>query len=237
MRILGKASLALLIVMGLFAQYRGGSSGASPKLIGNFGGVVFPRGPLVVPGWQRGFGSAFPAGGSGAVIPNRTTGTGLVGGFVVRGAGPGVVYAFPVFVGGCYDISCLNPAEQPVGQGPPGPDGVAANPPAAAPVLISPWDGGDAQASGEQSGLGAYQSDPTEPVEESAAPPEPAQYLLAFKDRTIYATPAYWVDGDTIHYFTAGNKHNQASVSLIDRELTERLNAESGVEVDLPAAK
>jgi hypothetical protein len=208
MRILGKASLALLIVMGLFAQYRGGSSGASPKLIGNFGGVVFPRGPLVVPGWQRGFGSAFPAGGSGAV-----------------------------FVGGCYDISCLNPAEQPVGQGPPGPDGVAANPPAAAPVLISPWDGGDAQASGEQSGLGAYQSDPTEPVEESAAPPEPAQYLLAFKDRTIYATPAYWVDGDTIHYFTAGNKHNQASVSLIDRELTERLNAESGVEVDLPAAK
>jgi len=48
---------------------------------------------------------------------------------------------------------------------------------------------------------------------------------------------AYWVDGETLHYFTTGNTHNQASLSLIDRELTERLNRELGIDFKLPAAK
>ena len=47
---------------------------------------------------------------------------------------------------------------------------------------------------------------------------------MAFKDHTIYTAVAYWVDGDTLHYFTSGNTHNQVSLSLVDRELTERLN-------------
>lgn len=62
-------------------------------------------------------------------------------------------------------------------------------------------------------------------------------YLIAFNDHTVYAAVAYWIDGDTIHYFTAGNVHNQASVSLIDRALTTRLNKETGMRVVLPAAK
>jgi hypothetical protein len=45
------------------------------------------------------------------------------------------------------------------------------------------------------------------------------------------------VDGDTIHYFTTGNKHNQASLSLVDRDLTDRLNKETGYEVKLPPEK
>ena len=48
---------------------------------------------------------------------------------------------------------------------------------------------------------------------------------------------AYWADGDTLHYFTTGNIHNQASMSLIDRELTERLNREMGIDFTLPPAK
>jgi hypothetical protein len=47
--------------------------------------------------------------------------------------------------------------------------------------------------------------------------------------------PNYWVDGDTLHYLTAGNVHNQVSLSLVDRPFTERLNKEAGVEVNLPA--
>jgi hypothetical protein len=43
------------------------------------------------------------------------------------------------------------------------------------------------------------------------------------------------VDGDTLHYFTAGNVHNQASLALVDREFTERLNKEAGLDVRLPA--
>jgi endonuclease YncB( thermonuclease family) len=61
-------------------------------------------------------------------------------------------------------------------------------------------------------------------------------YLIALKDHTIYSVVAYWVDGDTLHYFTAGNVHNQASLSLVDRDLTARLNKESGMEVNLPPA-
>ncbi len=70
--------------------------------------------------------------------------------------------------------------------------------------------------------------------------PEPADsnhYLIAFKDHTIYSAVAYWADGDTLHYFTSGNTHNQASVSLIDRDLTERLNREMGTDFKLPPAK
>ena len=66
---------------------------------------------------------------------------------------------------------------------------------------------------------------------------EPTHYLIAFKDHSIYSAVAYWVDGDTLHYFTTGSTHNQASVSLVDRELTERLNRDTGVEVKLPPAK
>jgi endonuclease YncB( thermonuclease family) len=64
---------------------------------------------------------------------------------------------------------------------------------------------------------------------------EPSHYLIAFKDHTIYAATAYWVDGDTLHYFTAGNVHNQASLALVDRDFTERLNKEAGLDVKLPA--
>ena len=69
---------------------------------------------------------------------------------------------------------------------------------------------------------------------EATSAPEPEHYLIAFKDHTIYAAVAYWVEGDTLHYFTAGNTHNQVSLSLVDTSLTERLNRESGVTVRLP---
>ena len=77
---------------------------------------------------------------------------------------------------------------------------------------------------------------PREQLEAREEKVEPSHYLIAFKDRSIYSAVAYWVDGDTIHYFTAGNTHNQASVSLIDRALTRRLN-EGGLDVKLPAEK
>jgi len=66
---------------------------------------------------------------------------------------------------------------------------------------------------------------------------EATHYLLAFKDHSIYSAVAYWVDGDTLHYFTSGNTHNQVSLSLVDRDLTKRLNEGSGLEVKLPAAR
>ena len=42
---------------------------------------------------------------------------------------------------------------------------------------------------------------------------------------------------DVVHYFTTGSTHNQASVSLLDRDLTVRLNKELGIDFRMPDAK
>jgi len=70
---------------------------------------------------------------------------------------------------------------------------------------------------------------------EEESPPEPAHYYIALKDHHVYLAVAYWVEGNTLHYFLPGNTHNQVSLALVDRDLTARLNRESGTEVRLPA--
>jgi hypothetical protein len=75
-------------------------------------------------------------------------------------------------------------------------------------------------------------SEPETPVAE-----ESPTFLIAFKDHTIYAALAYWVEGETLHYVTNQNTHNQVSLDLIDRELSERLNRERQVNFRLPLGK
>jgi hypothetical protein len=72
------------------------------------------------------------------------------------------------------------------------------------------------------------------PSADTASASDAPHYLIAFKDHTIYSAVAYWVDGDTLHYFTTPNTHNQVSLSLVDRDLTGQLNQESGVDLKLP---
>jgi endonuclease YncB( thermonuclease family) len=67
--------------------------------------------------------------------------------------------------------------------------------------------------------------------------PAADRYLFAFKDHSIYSAVAYWVDGDTLHYFTSGDTHRQAPLSTLDRALTERLNHDSGTVLKLSPAK
>ncbi len=76
----------------------------------------------------------------------------------------------------------------------------------------------------------ATQPDP--PVAE-----ESPTFLIAFKDHTIYAAIAYWVEGDTLHYVTNQSTHNQVSLDLVDRELSDRLNRERQVDFRLPPRK
>jgi hypothetical protein len=66
---------------------------------------------------------------------------------------------------------------------------------------------------------------------------ESPTFLIAFKDHTIYAALAYWVEGDTLHYVTNQNTHNQVSLDLVDRELSDRLNRERQVDFRLPPRK
>jgi hypothetical protein len=60
-------------------------------------------------------------------------------------------------------------------------------------------------------------------------------YLIAYKNHSIYSALAYWVEGDTLHYVTTENTHNQASLSLIDVDRTYKLNADRSVPFSVPA--
>ena len=59
-------------------------------------------------------------------------------------------------------------------------------------------------------------------------------YLFAFKDNVIRAASAYWVDGHVLHYVTIDHEERQVPLSDVDRTLTQRLNGERHVTVQLP---
>ena len=67
--------------------------------------------------------------------------------------------------------------------------------------------------------------------------PEPAEtqgstLFIALKDGWVYTASDYWVEGGTLHYITTQGKHNQASLDLVDRQASSRLN--SGKAFELP---
>lgn len=64
--------------------------------------------------------------------------------------------------------------------------------------------------------------------------PAPSYYLIAYKDHSIYSALAYWIEGDTLHYVTTGNTHNQASLSLIDIDQSYKLNSDRSVPFSVP---
>jgi hypothetical protein len=184
-----------------------------------------------------GFGNQFGRGrGNGK--GNGSIGKGFFGnGFFGNGFGGGGWggggWAYPIYVPvPSYDPSYYGGQQQQ--QAPP--NIVVVYPPqqTATPVMIdNPYAGGPAQGPGPTT---MYQpaAPPSQQTGDPAPSTEASHYLIAFKDHTIYSAIAYWVDGDTLHYFTTGNTHNQVSLSLIDRALTQRLNKESGLEVRLP---
>jgi hypothetical protein len=200
--------------------FPGGTAGTSPGITRGFGSVVFPGGAPMQPG----VGVQTHMGKSNfRRNPAIGRGTGIAPAYMI--------YAFPVYVGG-YDYSSA-PQENsnaPEEQAPP--------PERAVPVMIEAGPDGGYNTTAPHQTSTVYQPEQRpETLEEPAKPADPPHYLLAFKDHSIYSAVAYWVDGDTLHYFTAGNVHNQASMSLIDRPLTERLNRELGIDFTLAPAK
>lgn len=220
-----------------------------------FGSVVFPGGTsATTPGVTRTFGSVVSPGSTGVPVVHTTPS--IVGiqrntfhpitsvgqnfqnfrhnnGNGNRGQRTNsIVYAYPVFVGG-YDSSLMG--SEPMAPAPPPvqmpPMAMYSSYPPETPrpgmIQVAPPDY-------PRGPVGAYQP-------RTAADEPPAQetehYLLAFKDHTVYSAVAYWFDGDTLHYFTTGSTHNQASVSLLDRELTMRLNKELGIDFHIPEPK
>jgi hypothetical protein len=102
---------------------------------------------------------------------------------------------------------------------------------------------------GQPSGMTLYQGPPGPYQQQDAGPgpaptrqrmmngsDEPTLYLIAFRDHSIVQALGYWMEGGTLHYVSVEHTLNQASIDLIDKSLSQRLNDERGVEFKLPAA-
>ncbi|HWQ56479.1 MAG TPA: hypothetical protein VN442_22520 [Bryobacteraceae bacterium] len=246
MRTLAAVSFALILAGSLSAQHRGNRSG--------FGSVVFPGG-TPRPG-VSGFGNVIWPGGSPSTLrtlpPFSITNPGFAAGLggTVSGHGPFsfsrqrggfnrrqpyiyVPYAYPVYAGGM-DAYGYQEQQQP--------QVTVVYPPPQPPVVLNQTFGATATPvmqefppeGNDVTDIKVYQAPARSDQEMAGAVPTGQYYLIAFKDNSIYSAVAYWIDGDTLHYFTSGNNHNQVSMSLVDRELTERLNRERKVDVKLP---
>jgi hypothetical protein len=198
-----------------------------------FGGSGALGGPFISRGVAR------PLGGIGPSNPNspRQGDRGARSPYARNGALG--VYAFP-FAYSTYVPNYFSTpdydywAPPPVSQAPL--PGYAAPAP---PVIINQYFGAPPDNSGPpppsaSNGPITYQA-PSAPVPGSSAaagdPIGPAQnyYLIAYKDHSVYSVLAYWLEGDTLHYVTTQNTHNQASMNLIDLDLTKTLNQARGV--------
>jgi hypothetical protein len=230
--------LILLFGSVVFAQSRGYGTSTSV-------GVVVGPGPSTgLPGVTRSLGSVVnPAQGGLRVPGSGFGGLGFGGGFGFnRGGG----FVYPVYIGGYYSTPYLSPAADPSAAPPVDPSSAPPPAPSNVTVVMPPQQPVTPVVINYNYGPVAPPV-PQGPEMTGARPPvaaapsddnvETSHYLIAFKDHTIYAVTAYWVDGDTLHYFTNGNIHNQASLSLVDREFTQRLNKEAGLDVKLPAPK
>jgi hypothetical protein len=219
MRTLVGFGLWLVLVTGLFAQHHGGFGVPRPPAQSTSGNAVFPAG-------AAGFGNVVFPGGTTVPRPGFWRRPPVAG---THRPGTVIMFGYPVYVGGYFDNAY--PAEAAAPQQPQQqPNVTVVNAPPPASAMIERF--GAVEAQDPTTPMAA--ADDLQPVEVPGLTAEPSHYLIAFKDHSVYSAVAYWVDGDTLHYFTSGNTHNQASVSLVDRELTERLNKESGLEVKIP---
>jgi len=255
MKLASGVLLTAILAGGAFAQnitrsfgsvvFPGGTSSTNPNITRSFGSVVFPGGSptsppvrtapaLVAPpffngGNSFGRGSGFTGGNSfnhGNGTVNRS-----------RHGSRATVFAYPVYVPNYFDPAAsqegIVPPVQPTGQQP-NVTVVYPQQQEVRPIVIQMGPDGQYTQPQRQPAAQAYVS----PDQVSGSEPaDTPHYLIAFKDHSIYTAVAYWFDDDTLHYFTKGDTHNQAPVALIDRDLTERLNREMGIDFRMPAAK
>ena len=62
---------------------------------------------------------------------------------------------------------------------------------------------------------------------------KPTIYLIAFKDHRIVEALGYWIQGTMLHYVSVEYALNHASISLVDPDVSRRLNHERGIEFTL----
>ena len=251
MRSLIAAVVCLTFAAICFGQGHPGGQFWSP---GGFGSILYPatgHAPQTPPGGFTGpYYSPQVFGGGG--LGHR-----YIGGY--GGVGGTVVVPYPIFYGGYYggDPSAYGPAysygdQPPVANSNAVPSVVinqAFVPQQANPVVRDytgdqSSDQQQSQQSQQSSGLKLYQAPASHPyadaaqaAQQAANSDQPTLYLIAFKDHSIVQALGYWMGGSTLHYVSVEHTLNQASIDLIDRDLSQRLNDERGVEFHLPPAR
>ena len=198
----------------------------------------FPSGRVLFPGTGGPPGSPLSVTDTTFAARLGATVSGLNSGGYGRFDRPGVVvpYTYPVYVGGYSDDG--NGYGYPQSDQP---DVTIVNLPQQAPQAIINQNFIPENATpvmpdyreDSSGGIHFYEAPGREPGDTSADE-NTSFYLIAFKDHSIYSAFAYWVEGDTLHYVTPHRVHNQASLSLVDREFTERLNRNHSLPVKLP---
>jgi len=230
--------------------FPGGTSANVPGTVRTFGNVVFPGsgGPSpIVPSRGApvagqnllarsfGVGGSFAGSGSFAGVGSFGVGRSFAGGGR-RSSGTVIVpYAYPVYIGGYGSYVGGSYYADPSAMAPYGPtpyDAAPGQPPGNTTIVYPPVYPPQ-QPSVVMNQGGPDQSQTTVTTQGSSPAGDVSHYLIAFKDHTIYSAVAYWVEGDTLHYFTTGSTHNQVSLSLVDIDLTERLNREAGEDIRL----
>ena len=209
--------LSMVSAVAFGQQHSGGARGGAVVRSGGYTALGAPTGIPVFPG------TVVRSNSYGSVRPYRPrTSTGLV--------------YVPYAVGG---YQYYGP-----GGGDPGVDMVYPNQQGAAPMVVINQNFIPQTASpivrdympDQGSGVQVYPPPSQGSAQQENSSQESPAFLIAFKDHTIYAAVGYWVEGDTLHYITSGNTHNQVSLDLVDRELSARLNGERGVDFLLPPA-
>jgi hypothetical protein len=246
MRCLVPAVLSLSLAGLVFGQSHQGQSW-SP---GGFGSIVYPAigpSPTAAPpvgqfvaashggGYSRGFANPghanHPQHGSTGIVPYPVYYGGYYGGGYGYGGDPSAAGYAPGYGSGYVD------------------DGSQANGPGVPPVVINQnfvppqanpqvreYTGDQQQQpQQDQSGMKLYQAPPSHPYADAQrASDQPTIYLIAFRDHTIVQALGYWMQGSTLHYVSAEQTLNQVSIDLVDRDLSQRLNDERGLDFHLP---
>jgi hypothetical protein len=233
--------LIVCLVLPAFGQRLPPGVRAGGKSYGfGFGSVVFPGGPPTHP--RLGFSVTDPGFASrlGGIVTGFRPYTGAPSGVSVyrRPTSMAVPVPYPVFVGGYYaaypppqqtpNVIVVAPPQQPAPQ-------VVINQTFAARPEVQEYS----TVSAEDSGVRVYQAPAPAPLDSSGPvqSQEPTIYLIAFKDGSVRTAIAYWVEDDTLHYVTPQGRPNKASMVLIDRDFSLKLNHQRGLEFHFPAGK
>jgi hypothetical protein len=243
MRLVVAAILCLGSASMIFGQRQPGVTQPYGSL-GGFGNVLYPG-----TGHAPNANQTFPAR-LGATIAGYPYGQGFHGvplnaprAAHAQGHARSAIVPYPVYIGGGYyggyapDAYPVPPPQEQQMVDPYGTPSVVINqnfvPDRPRPVVR---EYGDEQPREESGGMKLYQTPPTRPSagRQPAADAQPTIYLLAFKDHNIVPALGYWMEGSTLHYVSVEHALNQASLDLVDRDLSQRLNDERGVEFKLP---